>query len=73
MGSADCIQLGLLFGPDALPKTHSLSTIKHYFTTLNSLTSEDCATLPKAYESKTHRDWSGKRLDRETDGGSEAR
>jgi len=48
MGSADCIQLGLLFGPDALPKTHSLSTIKHYFTTLHSLTSEDCATLPKA-------------------------
>src|SRR6476620_2100265 len=44
MGSADCIQLGLLFGPDA----HSLSTIKHYFTTLHSLTSEDCATLPKA-------------------------
>jgi hypothetical protein len=29
MGSADCIQLGLLFGRDALPKTHSLSTIKH--------------------------------------------
>ena len=48
MGLADCIQLGLFFGPDALPKTHSLSTIKHYFTTLYSLTSEDCATLPKA-------------------------
>src|SRR5271155_2100822 len=25
-----------------------LSTIKHDFTTLHSLTSEDCATLPKA-------------------------
>src|ERR1700747_562392 len=48
MGSADCIQLGLLLVPDALPETHSLSTIKHYFTTLHSLTSEDCATLPKA-------------------------
>src|ERR1700722_11297663 len=48
MGLADCIQLGPHFGPDALPKTYSLSTIKHYFTTLHSLTSEDCATLPKA-------------------------
>src|ERR1700751_66799 len=44
----DLIQLGLLFGPDELPKTRSLSTIIHYFTTLHSLTSEDCATLPKA-------------------------
>ena len=41
----DLIQLGLLFGPDALPKTHSRSTIQHYFTTLHSLTSEDCATI----------------------------
>src|ERR1700733_11807384 len=51
MGSADCIQLGLLFGPDALPRrtlSARLSTIKHDFTTLHSLTSEDCATLPKA-------------------------
>jgi hypothetical protein len=36
---------GLLFGPDALLKTRALSnTIKHCFTTLNSLTSADCAT-----------------------------
>src|ERR1700761_9816367 len=48
----DLIQLGLLFGPDALPKTHSRSTIQHYFTTLHSLTSEDCATLPKATKVK---------------------
>src|SRR5580700_11179248 len=48
MGLADFIRLGVRFGPDALPKTHSLSTIKQYFTTLHSLTSEDCATLPTA-------------------------
>jgi hypothetical protein len=48
MGLADFIRLGVRFGPDALPKTHSLSTIKQYFTTLHSLTPEDCATLPTA-------------------------
>ena len=71
-GPTDLIQLGLLFGPDALPKTHSRSTIEHYFTTLHSLTSEDCATLPKA--TKVRRIvWSSKRLDHATDGGIEAR
>ena len=35
------------FGADALPETGALSnTIKHYFTTLNSLLSKDCVTLP---------------------------
>src|ERR1700727_2401175 len=40
---------GAPFTFDASPKIGAFSsTIIHYFTTLHSLTSEDCATLPEA-------------------------
>ena len=73
MGSADCIQLGFLFWARCVAQD-ALS--QHDYTLFHNVALAYVGRLrdaPKGYESKTHRAWSGKRLDHATDGGNEAR